>query len=661
MTNESNDREAPSTTNKWTDASQIAALTSIGAGAVHAAAIGIHAEHATLSRLFVLVAAAQLVAGVIMLVRGGRATAGALVIINVGAVVAWVLTRTTGISWIEGLEEAEKPQFADTACAALGAVSAIAAVVALRSRRTRAAGARLGGPAFAIGALTIVAMMYGGTHVHSHDHDIDASAAGEGHTHGDEAAADGHSHSDGAAAAEGHSHSDDASADGEGHSHSAGAPADGHSDSHSHESADSSAWPRPWDPAQPIDFSGVPGVTARQERRAEQLVARTLDVLPAKFSNVADLAALGYHSIGDSATGYEHYLNYGYIGDDHFLDPDYPESLVYRVDGDQRTLASAMYIASEMPLDDPRIVDYGGRLMQWHVHLNLCWKVNDQGVPTVVAVTDDHGGTCPEGTFNAGGENPMVHVWVVAHPCGPFAALEGHGAGQADAAPGQRTDQCAAGHSHGGAAHRQGAAITHPYDPSKPIDLGGVAGVTPKQQAFAENLVATTVTRLGQWSDPAVAEAAGFHSIQDAGTGHEHYIQWDWINDDVWLDPDAPESLVYEPQPDGSKKLVSAMYMLPDSMSLDEVPNWGGKLMQWHIHNDLCFTDDPVAPTVAGLRLPNGDCPPPLVELAQSPMIHVWITPHPCGPFAALEGVGAGAIKPGEQRWCDHVHGSPGF
>jgi hypothetical protein len=39
-------------------------------------------------------------------------------------------------------------------------------------------------------------------------------------------------------------------------------------------------------------------------------------------------------------------------------------------------------------------------------------------------------------------------------------------------------------------------------------------------------------------------------------------------------------------------------------------------------------------------------------------MIHVWITSHPCGPFAALEGVGAGAIKPGEQRWCDHVHGS---
>ena len=39
-------------------------------------------------------------------------------------------------------------------------------------------------------------------------------------------------------------------------------------------------------------------------------------------------------------------------------------------------------------------------------------------------------------------------------------------------------------------------------------------------------------------------------------------------------------------------------------------------------------------------------------------MIHVWIVPHECGPFAALEGVGAGSILEGEQRWCDHAHGS---
>ena len=196
------------------------------------------------------------------------------------------------------------------------------------------------------------------------------------------------------------------------------------------------------------------------------------------------------------------------------------------------------------------------------------------------------------------------------------------------------------------------------YDPTMPIDLSGVDGVTPAQQAFAENLVAVNVVRLPQWADPAVAEAAGFHSIGDGDGGHEHYVNWDWIDDDVWLDPDAPESLVYQPQPDGSKKLVSAMYMLPDHVALEDVPDSGGALMQWHIHDDLCFTADPVAPQLEDQTGPDGACRPPLVKVGDWAMIHVWIVPHECGPFAALEGVGAGSILAGEQRWCDHAHGS---
>jgi hypothetical protein len=48
------------------------------------------------------------------------------------------------------------------------------------------------------------------------------------------------------------------------------------------------------------------------------------------------------------------------------------------------------------------------------------------------------------------------------------------------------------------------------------------------------------------------------------------------------------------------------------------------------------------------------------VKLASVPLIHVWIVPHACGPFAALEGVGAGQIAPGETRLCDHAHGGTG-
>ena len=194
-----------------------------------------------------------------------------------------------------------------------------------------------------------------------------------------------------------------------------------------------------------------------------------------------------------------------------------------------------------------------------------------------------------------------------------------------------------------------------PYDPSKKIDLGGVAGVTPEEQARAENLVSITVARLPKWADPATAVGAGYHSIGDAGTGFEHYINWSYINDDHLLDPDYPESLVYRVTGE-ARTLVAAMYMLRPGSTLDGVPDIGGPLTQWHVHDNLCFTSDQVAPRVVGLTDSSGDCSAPSVKLPPVPMIHVWIVPQVCGPFAALDGVGAGQIKPGQQRLCDTVH-----
>ena len=50
-----------------------------------------------------------------------------------------------------------------------------------------------------------------------------------------------------------------------------------------------------------------------------------------------------------------------------------------------------------------------------------------QGNPKVVGTTNA-AGVCTVGVLGTGGA-PMVHVWLAAHPCGPFAALEGNGAG----------------------------------------------------------------------------------------------------------------------------------------------------------------------------------------------------------------------------------------
>lgn len=639
----------------------VAAIASAGAAVLHATAAGIHAEHTGLARLFIALAVAQAAVAVLGFVRSDRVTGAALVAVNLAAAGGWLLTRLTGVSWIGGLEVAERPQIADTAAVLLAVVAVLAAAAWLTGRSPALPGRTITTAAVLAGVLVIPGLVDATTHDHAGHTDHAEQALAEGSD-----ATDDHSDHDDHADAMATDPTDASSTDhDDDHAdHPADHPAtdessdamDDHADHADSEAIDpAGVWPRPWDPTGPIDFSGVDGVTTDQQARAEQLVVDTMRDLPA-FADVTAVPELGFRSIGDASTGFEHYINAGFIGDDKFLDPTAPESLVYAVDGDQRTLVSAMFIANKTPIDDPTLTDFAGPLMQWHVHLNLCWGLDDSGTPVVKGTLETFGGTCPPGTINAGGENPMVHVWIAPHPCGPFAALEGHGAGQADAADGARTDQCAHGtqDDHGDTA----AAATMPYDPELPIDLGGVEGVTLQQQAFAENLVAATVRDLPQWADLDAVAAAGFKSIGDAITGHEHFIQWDWIDDDVWLDPDYPESLVFEPQPDGSKKLVSAMFMLPPGYPLDEIPDWGGALMQWHVHGDLCFTNSPTAPQVAGIKPVGTPCAPPLVEGTLAPMIHVWIRPHECGPFAALDGIGGGQVPDGEAVLCDRAHGS---
>jgi hypothetical protein len=217
------------------------------------------------------------------------------------------------------------------------------------------------------------------------------------------------------------------------------------------------------------------------------------------------------------------------------------------------------------------------------------------------------------------------------------------------------THSHAEGHSHGGAAHVDTTAAAvppKPYDPTLPLDLGGVEGVSLQQQAAAENLLAVTIVRLPQFSDPVADEGMGFTSIGDGFLGYEHYLNIANMNDDKILDPDYPESLVFDTSVT-PKKLVAAMFMMNDGDTLDDVPDLGGKLTQWHVHDNLCFS----GARVQGLTDADGNCPDGLTKGAATPMIHVWTEPHPCGPFAALEGVAGGTIAEGEARLCDHVHG----
>jgi hypothetical protein len=379
----------------------VAASASVGAGAIHASAVGAHSEHHQAVIAFTIVAAIQLAWGFLALVRPSRQLAAAGVVANAAFLAGWVLAKTDGISFVDGLDVPEGAQFADTAAAVLAAAAVLGALwFAVRGNRpTSLAQSALGMSALVTALITVPAMVAAGSHSHAHGH-ADGAVTTDGHDH---------SHATGGSG-------------GPGHTHAAALPA------------------KRYDPKQPIDLSGVPGVTPEQQARAENLIAVTLLRLP-EYADPKVAEAAGYVSIGDGLTGTEHLVNVAYFDDGRILDPDYPESLVYDVDRatGARTLAAAMYmLAPDQTLDD--VPDVGGKLTQWHIHDNLCFTSAGK-----VAGLTDGSGNCRPG-LNKGSQAPMLHVWIRPHECGPFAALEGVGGGQIKAGETKLCD-----HVHGSA------------------------------------------------------------------------------------------------------------------------------------------------------------------------------------------------------------------
>jgi len=184
------------------------------------------------------------------------------------------------------------------------------------------------------------------------------------------------------------------------------------------------------------------------------------------------------------------------------------------------------------------------------------------------------------------------------------------------------------------------------------ITLQSEPGVTPVELRRAETLIENTIRDLKRFQTPEAAYAAGYRSIGDAVTGDEHYVNWSYANDGHILDPKRPESVVYE-RVNGKQQAVAAMYGMPFGSTFADVPDVGGPLTQWHVHGDLCLTDNPEQRVVAGLTTIRGGCPPGTSKAGNTPMLHVWTIPNPCGPFAALEGVGAGQVPKGQTRNCD--------
>ena len=432
-----------------------AAYASIGAGVIHGAAVGLHAEHPTSSLIFMAFTLLQVGWGIVVLTNQQRWLLVGGCVVNAAAIAGWVVTRFVGLSFIDGLEIAEKPQPADTFCALLAAASIAAVFSASRNSDAHKKRRSSFNAAALCGVFTFLALLSVAGTVHEHggfvplaDSDLSISADGVivspttivraldvttsllvqtttsvATTTTTIAPKTSRSTTTTTQAVTSTTHA--------------------HALTAAQAAAAASGWPRPYDPAAPIDFTGIDGVTPEQAARATALIKATQRDLP-KYAQVSAAMADGYTSIGDGGTGFEHFVKWTLLNDGRVLDTAAPESLVYEVRGGVRTLVSAMFMADKgTPINDKTLVEYAGGLMQWHVHTNLCW-LTINGAMRVVGVTDINGG-CRLGFVETDG-SPMVHVWITPHKCGPFAALEGVAAGVANASDAERVDLCNKSH-----------------------------------------------------------------------------------------------------------------------------------------------------------------------------------------------------------------------
>ena len=151
--------------------------------------------------------------------------------------------------------------------------------------------------------------------------------------------------------------------------------------------------------------------TPEQQRAADDLVERCYAAaLRHRWDQVERGLADGFRPMDGV-----HYRNEEFMLDDHVIDPDYPEVLMYYPtppDGKSQ-LAGFMFYPRSTEARGPQ---FGGPLTIWHYH---SW-----GQPMCLvagfAVGLSREGQCRRGvlgTFSL----EMMHVWLIDHPDGPFA------------------------------------------------------------------------------------------------------------------------------------------------------------------------------------------------------------------------------------------------
>ena len=147
--------------------------------------------------------------------------------------------------------------------------------------------------------------------------------------------------------------------------------------------------------------------TPQEKAAADWLLAQTTSAI-APYRDTRLARAAGYRPNG--AVNPVHWMNEAYVKSGPTLDPRRPQGLVYVNSTKGPVLVGAMFQGRRPGDFGP---DPGGPLTAWHQHEHVCIGLAGFDLESPFA-------TCPLGTVSINAP-PMLHVWIVPNPGGPFA------------------------------------------------------------------------------------------------------------------------------------------------------------------------------------------------------------------------------------------------
>ena len=159
---------------------------------------------------------------------------------------------------------------------------------------------------------------------------------------------------------------------------------------------------------------------------------------------------------------------------------------------------------------------------------------------------------------------------------------------------------------------------------------------TPQQEKWAQEFHqrALSAAVKNGWFDIDRARAQGF---QDDRINRTHFPNLQYMFDDVLLDPERPEWLIYSDMPGGGKVLMGFMFFTREPSEVGPTP--GGPLAQWHFHQ----YDRPRCAIkglwTVGYADEDGQCAEGTPVMRTPEMFHVWFIDHPLGRFTEMNVV----------------------